>query len=227
MKNLESKKRYVLPGDVITTAPLRLRENVTLKGKRILATAIGLSDVSHDSVRVIPLTGVYIPKIDDLVIGKIKYIHGNSWFADINSCYEGMLLAKDVFGRGSNTTLSDMKTRLDKSDLILARIANYDRTREPLLSIAGQNLGKIDSGELIKISPAKIPRLIGKHGSMIQTIEAATNATVTIGQNGLIVLKCDNSAGLKKAIASIKMMDKALHDTNLMEKVQNLLDEKN
>ena len=227
MKNLESKKRYVLPGDVITTAPLRLRENVTLKGKRILATAIGLSDVYHDSVRVIPLTGVYIPKIDDLVIGKIKYIHGNSWFADINSCYEGMLLAKDVFGRGSNTTLSDMKTRLDKSDLILARIANYDRTREPLLSIAGQNLGKIDSGELIKISPTKIPHLIGKHGSMIQTIEAATNATVTIGQNGLIVLKCDNSAGLKKAIASIKMMDKALHDTNLMEKVQNLLDEKN
>ncbi len=166
MKNLDKKKRYVLPGDVITTAPLRLRENVTLEGKRILATAIGLSDVSYDSVRVISLTGIYLPKIDDLVIGKIKYIHGNSWFADINSCYEGMLLAKDVFGRGSNTNLIDMKTRLDKSDLILARIANCDRTREPLLSIAGQNLGKIDSGELIKISPTKIPRLIGKHGSM-------------------------------------------------------------
>ena len=120
MKNLESKKRYVIPGDVITTQPLRLRENVRLDGKRILSTAIGLSDVSHDSVRVIPLTGVYMPKVDDLVIGVIKYIAGNSWFVGINSCYEGMLLAKDVFGRGSNPTLSDMKTRLVKSDLILA-----------------------------------------------------------------------------------------------------------
>ena len=227
MKNSESKKRYVLPGDVITTAPLRLQANVTLEGKRIISTAIGLSDVSYDSVRVIPLSGIYLPKVDDLVIGMIKYIHGNSWFADINSCYEGMLLAKDVFGRGSNATLGEMKASLDKSDLILARIANSDRTREPLLSISGQNLGKIDSGELVKISPTKIPRLIGKHGSMIQTIESSTNATITIGQNGLIVLKCDDSAGLKKAVESIKMMDKALHNTNLEEKIQNILDEKN
>ena len=227
MKNPESKKRYVLPGDVITTAPLRLQANVTLEGKRIISTAIGLSDVSYDSVRVIPLSGIYLPKVDDLVIGMIKYIHGNSWFADINSCYEGMLLAKDVFGRGSNATLGEMKASLDKSDLILARIANSDRTREPLLSISGQNLGKIDSGELVKISPTKIPRLIGKHGSMIQTIESSTNATITIGQNGLIVLKCDDSAGLKKAVESIKMMDKALHNTNLEEKIQNILDEKN
>ena len=227
MRKPESKKRYVLPGDVITTAPLRLHGNVTLEGKRILSTAIGLSDISYDSVRVIPLSGVYLPKVDDLVIGLIKYIHGNSWFADINSCYEGMLLAKDVFGRGSNATLDEMKASLDKSDLILARIANSDRTREPLLSISGQNLGKIDSGELVKISPTKIPRLIGKHGSMIQTIEASTNATITIGQNGLIVLKCDDTTGLKKAVKSIKMMDKALHNTNLEERIQNILDEKN
>ena len=227
MRKLESKKRYVLPGDVITTAPLRLHGNVVLEGKRILSTAIGLSDVSYDSVRVIPLSGIYLPKVDDLVIGLIKYIHGNSWFADINSCYEGMLLAKDVFGRGSNATLDEMKSSLDKSDLILARIANSDRTREPLLSISGQNLGKIDSGELVKTSPTKAPHLIGKHGSMIQTIEASTNATITIGQNGLIVLKCDDSTGLKKAVESIKMMNEALHNTNLEQKIQNILDGKN
>ena len=226
MKNLESKKRYVIPGDVITTAPLRLRENVTLDGKRISATAIGLSDVSHDSVRVIPLSGIYLPKVDDLVIGMIKYIHGNSWFADINSCYEGMLLAKDVFGRGSNPQLVDMKARLDKSDLILARVANFDRTREPLLSIAGHNLGKIDSGELIKISPTKIPRLIGKHGSMIQTIETSTNATITIGQNGLIVISCDEPNGLLKAHTAIRMVEEQAHLADLTEKVKKMLGSK-
>ena len=141
MKNLESKKRYVIPGDVITTSPLRLRENVTLDGKRILATAIGLSDISYDSVRVIPLSGLYLPKVDDLVIGVIKYIFGNSWFADINSCYQGMLLGQDVFGRGSYPTTSEMKERLDNGDIIYAKIANSDRQRDPLISIADQSLG--------------------------------------------------------------------------------------
>ena len=227
MKKFESKKRHVLPGDFITTAPLRLQGNVVLEGKRVIATSIGLSDVSADSVRVIPLTGVYLPKIDDLVIGTIQYIFGNSWFADINSCYQGMLLGQDVFGRGSYPTTSEMKERLDNGDIIYAKIANSDRQREPLISIADQSLGKIDSGELVKISPTKIPRLIGKHGSMIQTIEGSTNATITVGQNGLIILKCDNSAGLKKAIASVKMIGMIQYEVNIEDKIQNILDESN
>ena len=224
MKRFESKKRHVLPGDFITTAPLRLQNNVVLEGKRIISTTIGLSDVSDDSVRVISLTGVYLPKIDDLVIGIIQYIFGNSWFADINSCYQGMLLGQDVFGRGSYPTTSEMKERLDNGDIIYAKIANSDRQREPLISIADQSLGKIDSGELVKISPTKIPRLIGKHGSMIQTIEASTNATITVGQNGLIVVSCDETNGLLKALAAIRMVDEQAHLVNLTDKVKKMLE---
>ncbi len=224
MKRFESKKRHVLPGDFITTAPLRLQNNVVLEGKRIISTTIGLSDISDDSVRVISLTGVYLPKIDDLVIGTIQYIHGNSWFADINSCYQGMLLGQDVFGRGSYPTKSEMEERLSKGDIIFAKIANSDRQREPLISIADQSLGKIDSGELVKISPAKIPRLIGKHGSMIQTIEGSTNATITVGQNGLIVVSCDETNGLLKALAAIRMVDEQAHLVNLTDKVKKMLE---
>jgi len=223
LKKFESKKRYVLPGDFITTAPLRLQDNVVLDGKRIISTAIGLSDISDDSVRVIPLTGVYIPKTDDLVIGTITSIFGNSWFADINSCYQGMLLGQDVFGRGSYPTTSEMKERLDKGDIIYARIANSDRQREPLISIADKNLGKIDSGELTKISPTKIPRLIGKRGSMIQTIEESTNATITVGQNGLVVVSCDETNGLLKALAAIRMVDEQAHIVDLTDKVKKML----
>jgi len=224
LKKFESKKRHVLPGDFITTAPLRLQNNVVLEGKRIISTTIGLSDVSDDSVRVISLTGVYLPKTDDLVIGTIQYIHGNSWFADINSCYQGMLLGQDVFGRGSYPTKSEMEERLSKGDIIFAKIANSDRQREPLISIADQSLGKIDSGELVKISPAKIPRLIGKHGSMIQTIEGSTNATITVGQNGLIVVSCDETNGLLKALAAIRMVDEQAHLVNLTDKVKKMLE---
>ena len=226
MKNLGTKKRYVIPGDVITTAPLRLEGNVVLDGKRIMATCMGLSDVSSDSVRVIPLAGVYLPKIDDLVLCTISLVSGSSWFADMNSCYQGMLLGQDVFGRGSYPTMKEMKARLDKGDLVYARIANSDRMREPLISIMGENLGKIDSGELVKISPTKIPRLIGKRGSMIQTIEAATNATITVGQNGLVVVDCEESDGLLKAITAIRMVEEQAHLVDLTDKVKKMLENK-
>ena len=159
-----------------------------------------------------------------MVIGTIQYIFGNSWFADINSCYQGMLLGQDVFGRGSYPTTSEMKERLDNGDIIYAKIANSDRQREPLISIADQSLGKIDSGELVKISPTKIPRLIGKHGSMIQSIEASTNATITVGQNGLIVVSCDETNGLLKALAAIRMVDEQAHLVNLTDKVKKMLE---
>ena len=101
---------------------------------------------------------------------------------------------------------------------------NSDRQREPLISIADKNLGKIDSGELIKISPTKFPRLIGKHGSMIQTIEASTNATITVGQNGLIVVSCDETNGLLKALAAIRMVDEQAHIVDLTDKVKKMLE---
>ena len=65
----------------------------------------------------------------------------------------------------------DLSLKLKTGDIILARIANVN-SRDPLITIIGENLGKIDSGELIKISPTKIPRLTEKNGSVIQTIEA-------------------------------------------------------
>ena len=117
-----------------------------------------------------------------------------------------------------------MKERLDNGDIIYAKIANSDRQREPLISIADQSLGKIDSGELVKISPTKIPRLIGKHGSMIQSIEASTNATITVGQNGLVVVSCDETNGLLKALAAIRMVDEQAHLVNLTDKVKKMLE---
>ena len=113
-----------------------------------------------------------------------------------------------------------MKQRLDKGDIIFAKIANSDRQREPLISIADKNLGKIDSGELIKISPTKVPHITK---SMIQTIEASTNATITVGQNGLIVVSCDETNGLLKALAAIRMVDEQAHIVDLTDKVKKML----
>jgi exosome complex component RRP4 len=220
----DDKKRYVIPGDVITTGPYRPDQNVTLDGNRIIATVIGISEISEDTVRVIPLTGMYIPKSSDLVIGKVVSHTSLSWEVDINSCYVGILPAADVFGRDFSAHADELSTKLAKGDLIAARIVNFDRTRDPLITIADRELGKIESGTLIKISPSKVPRLIGKRGSMIQTIEMATNAVITIGQNGLIVVSCEDSNGLLKAIKAIRMIEEQAHMANLTDKVKEMLE---
>ena len=221
-----SENQFVLPGDVIVTGDYRSEQNVILEGNKLMSTAIGFSEIKNDLVTVTPLTGLYTPKTDDLVIGKIVSHNALSWEVDINSYYSGILTAFDIFGKDYSASRDDLSLKLKIGDIILARIANVN-SRDPLLTIAGENLGKIDSGELIKISPSKIPRLIGKHGSMIQTIEGSTNVSITVGQNGLIIFKYDNSTGLKNAIASIKMIAMTYEDVNIEEKIQNILNENN
>ena len=221
-----SESQFVLPGDVIIADDCRPGQNVILEGNRVMSTAIGFSEIEDNLVNVTPLTGLYTPKTDDLVIGKIISHNALSWQVDINSYYTGILTASDIFGKDYSPSRDDLSLKLNTGDIILARIANVG-SRDPLITIIGENLGKIDSGELVKISPTKISRLIGKYSSRIQTIEASTNATITVGQNGLIILKCDDSTGLKKAIATIKMIGVTHSNANLDEKIQNILDEDN
>jgi exosome complex component RRP4 len=221
-----SQEQFVLPGDIIVTGDYQPEQNVILEGDRLMSTAIGFSEIKDDLVTVTPLTGLYTPKTDDLVVGKIVSHNALSWEVNINSYYSGILTASDIFGKDYSPSRDDLSLKLNTGDIILARIANVN-SRDPLITITGENLGKIDSGELVKISPAKIPRLTEKNGSMIETIEGSTNATITVGQNGLIILKCDNSAGLKKAIASVKMIGMIQYEVNIEDKIQNILDENN
>jgi len=221
-----SQDQFVLPGDIIVTGDYQPEQNVILEGDRLMSTAIGFSEIKDDLVTVTPLTGLYTPKTDDLVVGKIVSHNALSWEVNINSYYPGILTASDIFGKDYSPSKDDLSLKLNTCDVFLARIANVG-SRDPLLTIIGENLGKIDAGELVKISPAKIPRLLGKHKSMIQSIEESTNATITVGQNGFIILKCDDYAGLQKAIKSIKVIGMTHDDANLEEKVQNILDESN
>ncbi|MBA4452271.1 MAG: RNA-binding protein [Nitrosopumilaceae archaeon] len=223
---MDNKRKYVIPGDVVTTGPFRPEQNVVLEGNKIISTTIGISEIYDDSVKVISLTGKYIPKINDLVIGKVISHTSLSWELDINSCYVGFLPAQDVFGRDFSAHADELTSKLKAGDLVAARIANFDRTRDPLVTIADRDLGKIDSGDLIKISPSKVPRLIGKRGTMIQTIETATEAVITIGQNGWVVVSCESPEGLLKAKKAIQMVNEQAHVANLTDQVKEMLESK-
>jgi exosome complex component RRP4 len=107
--------------------------------------------------------------------------------------------------------------------MITARVAAFDRTRDPMLTLQDRDLGKIPRGELLKISPTRVPRLIGKRGSMIQTIEQATQTRVLIGQNGIVVVTGRTPEGVEMAVKAIRMVEEEAHTANLTQRIKVLL----
>jgi exosome complex component RRP4 len=219
----EIKRRYVIPGDKIIEGNYKPLMNVIKSGNYLVSTRVGIAEAGKDGVKVIPLSGVYIPRVNDLVIGKIIDRSSLSWDVDINACFFAHLPAQDVFGRDFSPAKDDMGRQLSIGDLIIARIVSFDRTRDPMLTVQDKDLGKIPYGEFIKISPTRVPRLIGKRGSMIQTIEQATQTRVIIGQNGIVVVTGRDPDGLSLAAKAIKMVEEESHTTNLTQRVKTLL----
>ncbi len=219
----EIKRRYVIPGDKIIEGNYKPLMNVVKSGNYLVSTRVGIAEAGKDGVKVIPLSGVYIPRVNDLVIGKIIDRSSLSWDVDINACFFAHLPAQDVFGRDFSPAKDDMGRQLSIGDLIIARIVSFDRTRDPMLTVQDKDLGKIPYGEFIKISPTRVPRLIGKRGSMIQTIEQATQTRVIIGQNGIVVVTGRDPDGLSLAAKAIKMVEEESHTTNLTQRVKTLL----
>jgi exosome complex component RRP4 len=218
----EVKRKYVIPGDFITEGNYRPLANVIKRGNKFYATRIGLAEFGPEGVRVIPLTGPYIPKVDDLVIGKIVDYSAFVWEVDINSCFMAYLPAKNVYGRNFTPGQESLVKKFNIGDLIAAVVTAFDRTRDPILSVSGPGLGKITKGEVVKIAPTKVPRLIGKKGSMIRTIEAGTGCKLTIGQNGVIVV-VGRPEGVIKAVRAIKLVEEEAHLADLTKKVQAML----
>ena len=56
----------------------------------------------------------------------------------------------------------------------------------------------------MRINPAKVPRLIGKEGSMINMIKDKTGCRINVGQNGRIWLDGGETEACLKAISMIE-----------------------
>ncbi len=216
------KRRFVIPGEVVGRGNLRAETNVMRVGDKIVSTRVGMAEVAHDSVRVVPLSGPYIPRVDDLVVGKIIDYSAFAWEADINSCFFGILPAQSVFGRDYSPAKDSLTDRLAVADMIAAKVIAFDRTRDPLLSISGPGLGRIPRGQTVKISPAKVPRLIGKKGSMIRAIEQGSNCRMLIGQNGVVVV-VGASEDVLKAVKAVNLVEEQAHSPDLTERVSRVL----
>jgi len=53
----ETKRKYVIPGDIVAEGNLKPLVNVFRNGNSIIATRIGITESSQDGAKVIPLSG--------------------------------------------------------------------------------------------------------------------------------------------------------------------------
>ena len=212
----------VIPGDVIAKGNLRYGSYVEKRGDEYIALRIGMAEVGSDGVKLNPLTGPYLPRAEDEVIGKVVDINGFGWVIDINSCFDGFLPASFVFGREFSPSTHDLSSKFRVGDMIGCRIESFERSRDPQLSIRGEGYGRIDSGEIIKISPTKVPRLIGRRGAMINMISEKTACDIRVGQNGLVVV---NGApeGVARAAKAIKLVEEETQAVDLMTRVDSVM----
>jgi exosome complex component RRP4 len=218
----EIARKQVIPGDVIASGDYRVGSFVEKRGNDFVALRVGLAEIMRSDVKVIPLSGLYIPRTEDQVVGKVVDVTGYGWELDINSCFKGYLPGQFVFGREFSPATHDLTSRFRVGDLVLAKIASFDRSRDPQISIRGPGLGKIPSGELVRISATKVPRLIGRKGYMINMIAGETHTDLKVGQNGWVVID-GPPEGVVKAIKAIRMIEEEAHMADLTQKVQNFL----
>jgi len=214
--------KQVIPGDVIASGDYRYGSYIEKRGSDYIALRIGLAEVSRDGVKLIPLTGPYLPHVDDQVVGKVIDMSGFGWEIDINSSFFGYLPASFVFGREFSPATHDLSSKFKVGDLLLCKIEAFDRSRDPQISIRGPGLGKVPEGEIVKISPTKVPRLIGRKGYMVNMISAQTGCELKVGQNGLVVVS-GPPEGILKAANAIRMIEEEAHLADLTTKVQNYL----
>ena len=84
-------------------------------------------------------------------------------------------------------------------------------------------MGKIEEGILAYITPQKIPRLIGKSGSMIALVKQFTNTKLIVGENGRIVVMSRDKTSEERVLAAIKKIDEEAHMSGLTERVIKVL----
>lgn len=217
------ERKQVMPGDVIAKGDYRFGPNIEKRGDDYIALRVGFADVTREGIlRLNPMTGPYMPKAEDLVIGKVVDMNGFGWIVDINSAFFGYLPASFVFGRDFSPSTHDLSSRFKVGDIIGAKIEAFDRSRDPQLSIRGDGFGLIPSGELIKVPPTRVPRLIGKRGAMINMISEKTSADIKVGQNGLTVI-AGPPEGVAKALEVIRMIRDEPNSPDLLMRVEKLL----
>ncbi|MEM2987348.1 MAG: exosome complex RNA-binding protein Rrp4 [Nitrososphaerota archaeon] len=206
-----NEKEIVLPGQLLAEGKFMNGEGTYMIGDKIYSSQIGFAKYKEGEISVIPLKGPYIPKKDDIVIGIIIDIKPNAIDIDLGSGFRAVLkVSKNLEIRNLNI-----------GDVIIGKIM-YSGLKGIILNHE-EGFKKIDKGLIIKITPTKIPRIIGRKGSMINLLKKETECEIFIGRNGLIVINGPSPNNEFAVASAIRMIEKEAHTTGLTDRISNLL----
>ena len=212
------EKDLVVPGQVLAEEDYYSGRGTFEEDGKVCSKLLGLVSLRNKKVTVVPLKSKYLPKKGDVVIGKISDVRFSMWEVDLNSPYSGILPASEVFGREKK----ELSRVFDIGDVLFLRIVDVDEVKKVKLGLKGRGMGKFKGGIVVDIAPTKVPRLIGKKGSMINMIKGKTGCKIVVGQNGLVWVKGDKD--MEQLVKNvIKLIEKEAHTSGLTDRIKNKL----
>lgn len=168
---------------------------------RFFATTLSLAGGD----RVIPLKGKYVPVRGDYVIGIVKELLLTGYLLDLNSPYLARLSDRDC------------REEYKEGDVVSVKLFSVNEVHE---ASADEPRG-FNGGKLIEIESVKVPRVIGRNGSMLAAIKEYTGTQVFVGKNGRIYVQ-DGDTGL--AIRAILKICNESHVGGLTERINAFLE---
>lgn len=218
----EIPREIVVPGETLEKGKDFLPgEGTRREGDEIIASKFGLLEKVDRLVKVIPLSGAYIPRAGNTVIGQIVDVNFNGWMIDVLAAHQAFLPVMECFGYINKKDLTEVYTF---KDIIVTKIRAV-KPRSVELTMKEKGLRKLEGGMLVKINPTRVPRIIGKAGSMVKTIKDETRCNIIVGQNGLVWIRSDENDVEKEIIAkkAIELIVEKPFHTGLTEKIKQFL----
>ncbi|MAF98972.1 MAG: RNA-binding protein [Nanoarchaeota archaeon] len=219
---LVEEKSIATPGEKLAVGMDYLPgANTYRDGDHIHSQVVGLVSLAGRAVKVMPFKGPYVPKSGDKIIGKVFDILMSGWRIETNTPYSAVLNVRDATTRFIRKD-EDLSSIIDIDDFVVANITMVTGQNLIDLSMKGPGLMKVDGGRIIEINPMKVPRIIGKQGSMITLVKDATKCQITVGQNGFVWIKGTPEDELR-AEQAILFIEEHAHEKGLTEKVEKLV----
>lgn len=220
---LVQDREIVVPGQILASGMGFVPAGgIYRDGEKIISQYTGAVSVANRVIKVIPLRGRYAPKRGDIVIGKIIDVSFSNWFVDIGCSNLAALSNREIeefTERG--TDLSQIYTF---GDYIVAKISNVNRSGIDL-TMKEHGLRKLSGGILLHVDSPKVPRIIGKQGSMITLIKEKTGCRITVGQNGLVWIQ-GTPEQEQLAVEVIHKVNSEGHREGLTEEIEKFLQDR-
>jgi exosome complex component RRP4 len=210
----------VIPGEAVGGPGLKPGPGTFRQGDTIVASLLGVRSERDGIVTIIPANGRYMPEQGDPVIGEVTDFGPSHWLVDINAPYPAPLHATES---PWDVEFGDTARYMRVGDVILAFILSVDEAKKVQLTMRDREARRVEGGILMQISPTKVPRVIGKQGSMISMIKEMTRSRIFVGQNGVIWIDGDDANAIL-AEKAIRFIEERAQAFGVTEAVRELLE---